>query len=361
MESLVGGELLYSVYKGKKIFVTGHTGFKGTWLIAMLRHLGAHVMGYALPPTDSKPFHDLFSHYELSKTIIADIRDRTALAGAIQSFEPDFIFHLAAQPLVLRSYDVPAETFEVNVVGTANVLESLRSLTVPCITVVVTTDKVYENKENHTFFKESDRLGGHDPYSASKACTELVVKSFRDSFFHPSRFRSHGKCIATARAGNVIGGGDYSENRIIPDTVKALLNHQPVIVRNPNAVRPWQHVLESIGGYLLLGAKMKENAEPYCDAFNFGPLEVDHLRVEELVNLVLTAWGGGRMELSSGDKSYHEAGLLKLDTNKARKELGWRPRLNAEEAVKWTIDWYKKDESQKADFTFEQINNYLLK
>ena len=361
MEGLVMLQQLSSFYKNKKVFITGHTGFKGTWLMAMLHQLGATVKGYALAPEDSKPFHDLFSSYDLCESIISDIRNKERLRSEIISFQPDYVFHLAAQPLVLRSYEIPAETFEINVAGTANLLESVKELEKKCSIVVITTDKVYENKEQNILYEESDRLGGYDPYSASKACTEIVVESFRNSFFNTGKFESHRKAIASARAGNVIGGGDWSKNRIIPDTARALLTGEVVNVRNPDSVRPWQHVLEPLTGYLLLGGFLYDQPLLFSRAYNFGPYPEDHLTVKELVELSIQLWGSGKFEINGPGNKLHEANLLQLDINRAINELKWIPKLKATEAIKWTIEWYKKDISRQANFTFEQINNYLEK
>lgn len=347
-------------YKGKKVFVTGHTGFKGTWMMAILHELGAVVKGYALAPEDGGRFHDLFDLKKGTESVIADIRDKERLKAEILSFQPDLVFHLAAQPLVLRSYEIPAETFEVNVVGTANVLEVIKDLDKKCAIVVVTTDKVYENKEqHHVLYKEEDVLGGYDPYSASKACTEIVVSSFRNSFFNTKTYQLHQKAIASARAGNVIGGGDWSRDRIIPDTATALLNNTAIKVRNPSSVRPWQHVLEPLSGYLLLGACLDKDPLAFSKPFNFGPHPEDHLTVKELVELAIQVWGKGTMDMSGAINQPHEASLLKLDIRKALNELRWRPKLDAKEAIRWTIDWYKKDRSVQAAYTSEQINNYL--
>jgi CDP-glucose 4,6-dehydratase len=261
----------------------------------------------------------------------------------------------------LRSYNKPSETFEINVVGTANLLGSVRQLDSKCSVVVVTTDKVYENKEQHILYKEDDRLGGHDPYSASKACTELVVSSFRNSFFSAGKIETHQKGIASARAGNVIGGGDWSENRIVPDIARALMKSESIKVRNPKSVRPWQHVIEPLVGYLLLGGFMYNQPARYAKAFNFGPFPEDHLTVKELVDLAIQVWGSGEMEVTTPENQLHEATLLMLDINQAVAELNWKPRLNAKEAIRWAIEWYKTDPSQQADFTFEQIDNYLKK
>ncbi len=359
METLVNLQQLQSYYNGKKVFVTGHTGFKGSWLIAWLHLLGAEVKGYALEPEYENCLFNLLQPFNIVESIIADIRNKEKLSLEILSFQPDFIFHLAAQPLVRRSYEIPAETFEVNAIGTANVLEVLKALNKKCTAIIVTTDKVYENKEQHILYKEEDRLGGYDPYSASKACTEIVVSSFRNSFFNVSKIDNHKKAILSARAGNVIGGGDWSKDRIVPDIVRSLIQNQPVKVRNPAAVRPWQHVLEPLGGYLLAGGLLHTNPRQISNAYNFGPYPDDHFTVKELVELAIKIWGNGKWNDASDHNQPHEAVLLKLDISKAVNELNWKPKLNAVNAVEWTINWYKQSSSEQADFTFEQINQYL--
>jgi CDP-glucose 4,6-dehydratase len=357
MESVVMERSCLSYYKGKKVFVTGHTGFKGSWLLAVLKEAGAIIKGYALPPEYAglfnlmQPLHDVDS-------VIDDIRNKKVLENAILSFQPDFIFHLAAQPLVRRSYQIPAETFEINVVGTANLLEIVNKLPTKCTVVVVTTDKVYENREENVLYNEDDRLGGYDPYSASKAATEITVTSFRNSFFNLSTYNLHKKCLATVRAGNVIGGGDRSTDRIVPDIVKYLEQKQPVIVRNPRAVRPWQHVLEPLSGYLKLGALLDKDIK-FSQAYNFGPLPADHLRVKELVEKAIQIWGEGSWSDMSGATEVHEAGILKLNIQKAERELDWHPKLTAAEAIEWTISWYKQPVEKQLEFTFQQIRNYF--
>ena len=360
METVVNIQQLQTYYNGKKVFVTGHTGFKGAWLTAILQTLGATVKGYALLPDYENGLYDLLqAQRQHSGECIADIRNKEKLLQEIQSFNPDFIFHLAAQPLVRRSYAIPAETFEVNAVGTANLLEALIRLPGKCTTVVVTTDKVYENKEQHILYNEGDRLGGYDPYSASKACTELVVSSFRNSFFNSSSYSVHQKAVVSARAGNVIGGGDWSEDRIVPDIVRSLQQHKTIAVRNPHAVRPWQHVLEPLTGYLLLGGLLHSQPGHYSPAYNFGPLPGDHLSVKDLVTLAVEAWGKGNWADASNSNQPHEATLLQLDISLATGELNWQPKLSAAEAINWTLDWYKQPLEQQAEFTFQQIKNYL--
>ncbi len=359
MEEMVSNASLSGFYKDKKVFVTGHTGFKGTWLLLLLRELGAITKGYALAPEFDYSLFNIVDAGKFSESIIADIRDKKKLLHEIVNFQPDYVFHLAAQPLVRRSYQIPAETFEVNVAGTANLLECVSALQKKCTVVVVTTDKVYENQENHKLYKEEDILGGYDPYSASKACTELVVSSFRNSFFNTKKIDEHHKSIATARAGNVIGGGDWSTDRIIPDIIRSLQAGQNIIVRNPSSVRPWQHVLEPLSGYLLLAGMLNDDPTKYASAFNFGPLPDDHLTVKSLVEKSIEAWGTGSWTDASRSDQPHEAGLLQLDITKAQKILGWKPKLDAATSIGWTIDWYKQPDNRKKDFTMQQINTYL--
>ena len=345
-------------YKDKKVFVTGHTGFKGAWLINWLHLLGANIKGYALEPKDKKGLFSITAPKVVFENIIADIRDKKKLQKEILNFKPDFIFHLAAQALVRESYEIPSETFEINAIGTANVLEVVNMLNNKCTVIVVTTDKVYENKEIDYHYNETDELGGYDPYSASKAATEIVVSSFRHSFFNPKKYAEHQKGIASVRAGNVIGGGDWSKDRLIPDIVRSLIASEPVNVRNPLSVRPWQHVLEPLGGYLLLGLLLNEEPLKYSGPYNFGPLPTDHLPVKELVNLSLECWGNGSWIDTSDATQPHEAGLLKLDISKAKNVLNWLPKLTSKDAVEWTIDWYKKNADVVFDYTVEQIKNY---
>jgi CDP-glucose 4,6-dehydratase len=359
MENLVNLESLSSYYKNKKVFVTGHTGFKGSWLIACLHLLGADVQGYALAPEYRGGLFDTVGDLNGVKTILDDIRNKKRLRDAIHQFRPDFIFHLAAQPLVRRSYKIPAETFEVNVAGTANLLEAVTGFDQKCTVVVITTDKVYENREQHVLYKEEDRLGGYDPYSASKACTELVVNSFRNSFFSAGKYHEHQKAIASVRAGNVIGGGDWSEDRIIPDIVRALKDNAAIEVRNPAAVRPWQHVLEPIGGYLLLGGMLHHDPHSFSTAYNFGPLPEDHLTVKEVVETAINIWGNGKWKDCSSGHKVHEAGLLQLSIEKVQKELNWRPKLDARTAIEWTINWYKQEPGNISEFSFQQIKDYF--
>jgi len=326
--------------------------------MAWLHELGATIKGYALEPEYAECLFNVLQPLNLAESIIADIRNKERLQQEIISFQPDYIFHLAAQPLVRRSYAIPAETFEVNAVGTANLLEAVNKLEKKCTVIIITTDKVYENKEQDILYNEEDVLGGYDPYSASKACTEIVVSSFRNSFFNIDKIEKHQKGIAAVRAGNVIGGGDFSDDRIIPDIVKALRQNKTIEVRNPGSVRPWQHVLEPLGGYLLLGGLMHGSAKEFSGAYNFGPNPTDHLTVKELVELAIKTWGSGEWKDTSDVNQPHEATLLKLDITKAITRLNWQPKLNATEAIEWTINWYKTT-SDIPGFTFQQINDYM--
>jgi CDP-glucose 4,6-dehydratase len=357
MESLVNQDTLEKFYNGKKVFVTGHTGFKGAWFITWLHLLGAEIKGYALPPESSESIYNTVAPHVSHTSVIADIRDKERLQKEIIDFNPDFIFHFAAQALVRRSYNIPAETFDVNVVGTANVLEAMIPMQNKCTTIIITTDKVYENKEEQIPFIETDRLGGHDPYSASKACTEIVVQSFSKSFFSVEKFNDHHKTVASARAGNVIGGGDWNADRIIPDIVKHLQDGKKIPVRNPDAVRPWQHVLEPLGGYLLAAAILHENKN-LSRSYNFGPEIQDHLKVKDLVKIAIDCWESGEWLDVSDVEQPHEAGVLKLNIDLAKKELNWQPKLDSKMAIKWTIDWYRQKKSNFYDFTLQQIKNY---
>ncbi|MFV8341090.1 CDP-glucose 4,6-dehydratase [Flavobacterium sp. XS2P39] len=353
---------LQETYKGKKVFLTGHTGFKGAWILKTLSLLGAEVKGYALAPKTKDDLFHLIDGDTICTSVIVDLRDKKRLEKEIVNFQPDFVFHLAAQPLVRLSYEIPAETFEVNVIGTANLLDAVRVLEKKCQVVLITTDKVYHNNEWIYPYRENDRLGGYDPYSASKACTELVIDSYRNSFFNTKAYDTHQKAISVARAGNVIGGGDWSQDRLVPDIAKAFAVEKPVVIRNPNSVRPWQHVLEPVVGYLLLGANLATKPIQFSQAYNFGPHLSDALSVEEMLKLAIASWGKGEYKVEKEEGQPHEAGLLKLDISKAISELNWQPKMNAEKAVSMTMDWYSEFNSNKngiLDFTTNQIKEFL--
>lgn len=355
-------EELKKTYKGKKIFLTGHTGFKGSWLLKIFSILGADVKGYALNPKTENDLFYLINGDKICNSIIADLRDTVTLEKELINFEPDFVFHLAAQPLVRLSYEIPSETFEVNVIGTLNVLEAIRKLNKKCSTVIITTDKVYRNNEWDYPYRENDRLGGFDPYSASKACTEILIESYRNSFFNVENYFNHLKSISVARAGNVIGGGDWSKDRLIPDIAKAFSKKDPVIVRNPKSIRPWQHVLEPLIGYLLLGSKLEKNPINFSQAYNFGPNLTDTLTVIEMIELAIKSWGSGQSKEEQNINNYHEAGLLKLDISKTTAELKWSPKMNANQAVRLTMEWYKEffiNHSNIENYTTQQILDFI--
>ena len=351
-------ESLTHTFSGRKVFITGHTGFKGAWLSRMLQLLGAEVKGYALAPEYHNGLYDLLNLQNTLHSVIGNILDAAHLNQEVQSFQPDYIFHLAAQPLVRASYQDPAYTFQVNATGTAYVLDAVRNLAKKCCVVCITTDKVYENNEWVHPYRETDQLGGYDPYSASKAAAEIVIQSYRRSFFNPDAYATHQKSISVARAGNVIGGGDWSADRLIPDIMKALYQHRAIEVRNPNAVRPWQHVLEPLAGYLQLAQKQAQDPVNYATAYNFGPLLNDTLSVEQLVQLALAEWGSGRYETHINAHAPHEAGILRLDISKAQLELGWQPKWNAATAISKTLEWYKQHTGEIRVLTDAQINTY---
>jgi CDP-glucose 4,6-dehydratase len=355
-------EKLQQIYKGKKVFLTGHTGFKGAWMLKTLSLLGADVKGYALAPQTKDDLFHLIDGDSICTSVLADLRDKERLREEIVSFQPDFVFHLAAQPLVRLSYEIPAETFEVNVIGTANVLDGVCLLKKKCQVVLITTDKVYHNNEWIYPYRENDRLGGYDPYSASKACAELLIDSYRNSFFNSKTYDTHQKSIAVARAGNVIGGGDWSKDRLIPDIAKALALETQVVIRNPNSVRPWQHVLEPVTGYLMLGAHLTVKPIQFSQAYNFGPNLSDALSVEDMLKLAIASWGKGEYKVEKEEGQPHEAGLLKLDISKVISELKWQPKMNAEKAVSMTMDWYSEFTRNKkniSEFTAVQIDNFF--
>lgn len=348
--------MLASHYQGRRVLVTGHTGFKGSWLCEWLLLLGAEVHGFSQPPP-TKPA--LFEQLELGgrmKHRIGDVRDAAALRKVITEIRPDYIFHLAAQPLVRLSYEKPIETYEVNVMGTANLLESLRTADWPCAVVVVTSDKCYENREWIYGYRESDPLGGHDPYSSSKAMAELMTAAYRNSFF-----KGHPVKIASARAGNVIGGGDWATDRIVPDCIRALQQKRSIPVRNRRATRPWQHVLEPLSGYLWLAAQVRASSgTEFCSAFNFGPGHEANRAVAELVEQILRHWPGS-WEDKTDPKAVHEAQFLQLSSDKAHALLHWSPVWTFSSAVEQTTRWYEKvskEPGSAARMTVEQIRSY---
>ena len=341
-------------WSGKRVFVTGHTGFKGAWLALWLASLGARVSGYALQPPSSPSLWALVEAKAGIASTIADIRDLGALGKAIESFQPDIVFHLAAQSLVRPSYEDPVGTYATNVMGTVHVLEAVRKAGGVRALVNVTSDKCYENMETGQAYSESDPMGGRDPYSSSKGCAELVTAAYRASF-------PGGAAIASARAGNVIGGGDWAQDRIVPDIVRAAVAGKAVQVRNPRAVRPWQHVLEPLAGYLQLAERLHDAPATFSGGWNFGPDEKDAVPVEKVVSTFTRLWGPPASWAADKGEHPHEAHFLKLDSSKARSRLGWTPRLGLQTALAWTVDWYKT-QAQGADarqLTLAQIERYM--
>ncbi len=354
-------ELLKKTYGGKKVFLTGHTGFKGAWLLVMLKELGAEVMGFSLKPETKKDLYYQIKGDTLCDSIIGDIQYQERVKHALLDFQPDFVIHMAAQALVLPSYTDPVGTMNTNVMGTIHVLDAFKQLEKPCVMVNITTDKVYENKERLEPYTEDEPKGGYDPYSASKAAAEIVSQSYRLSFFNPEKYSEHKKSMSTVRSGNVIGGGDWNASRIIPDLARALGINEKLILRNPSAVRPWQHVLDPLFGYLLLGAKMAKDPVKYASAYNFGPEPENELTVEQLIQIAIKTWGSGEYEIQHADGQRHEAGLLKLDITKAKSTLGWQPMLNAHDTVSWTIDWYKTPADKWGEKTTSQVKEFFKK
>ncbi|MBN8218032.1 MAG: CDP-glucose 4,6-dehydratase [Spirochaetes bacterium] len=348
-------------YRGRRVLVTGHTGFKGSWLSLWLESLGARVSGFALAPPTNPSHFDALGLAGRMDDRRGDVRDAALLAKIVAEVKPEVVFHLAAQPLVRLSYEQPVETMASNVMGTAHLLEAVRGLRSPCVCQIITTDKCYENREWIYAYRENDALGGYDPYSASKAGAELMTASWRQSFFHPDRLAEHGVSVASVRAGNVIGGGDWALDRIVPDCVRALMAGKTIPVRNPEAIRPWQHVLEPLSGYLWLAARQATRAPEFADSFNFGPQAGDALPVREVARLVVESWGEGRWE-ATGVGGPHEARFLKLDTAKAQALLGWRPVYGAAQAIAHTVAWYRASAAGKMDaspFGLRQIHDFV--
>jgi len=346
-------------WAGKRVLLTGHTGFKGSWLALWLQRMGAELCGIGLGPTEVSLFEDAAVGLGM-RSEIGDIRDVELLKRIFAEHRPEIVFHLAAQALVRTSYEDPIGTYTTNVVGTANVLEAARSAASVRAIVVVTTDKCYENREWELPYREADRLGGYDPYSNSKACAELVVSAFRDSFFNPATYRLHGVAIATVRAGNVIGGGDWAQDRLVPDAIRAFMAGRSVTIRNPLAIRPWQHVLEPLRGYLTIAELLFEDGPAFGEAWNFGPEQHDARPVEWIVNEVARLWGNGaRWELATGDQP-HEGQTLRLDCSKAADRLGWHSQLRIKDSLAMTVAWYqaKLQGFDMREFTHAQIGQY---
>jgi CDP-glucose 4,6-dehydratase len=349
---------MLEIYQNKRVFITGNTGFKGSWLSAFLKELNVTIEGYALAPeTDPNHYSLLNIDY---KTTIANILDKDTLHAAISNAQPDIIFHLAAQALVGQSYIDPANTYETNVIGTLNILEAARKCKSVKAVVLITTDKVYENKESEMPYKETDELGGYDMYSSSKACCEILIKSYRNSFFNINDYAiKHHVLIASARAGNVIGGGDWSADRLFPDIAVASSKNEKVKIRNPKSVRPWQHVLDCLYGYVLLGAKLLNGENQLAEAWNFSPYSSEAVNVEDITVMAKRNWGNVNVEFEKLPENFHEATLLILDNSKAIAKLGWKPFWNTELAIEKTIEWYKMYYEENKILTGENISEYL--
>lgn len=350
-------------FKGKRVLVTGHTGFKGSWLSIWLNELGAEVVGVGLDPYTERDNFVLSGIGDRIKADIrADIRDGESMKGIFDELKPEIVFHLAAQPLVRLSYDIPVETYQTNVMGTINVLEAIRKSESVKVGVMITTDKCYENKEQIWGYRENEPMGGYDPYSSSKGAAEIAISSWRRSFFNPGQYEKHGKSIASVRAGNVIGGGDWALDRIIPDCIRALEAGKPINIRSPKAIRPWQHVLEPLSGYMLLAKRMWESPTEYCEGWNFGPRAESISTVWEVASKVVENYGCGELRDLSDPNALHEAKLLMLDISKARFRLGWEPRMDIDRTVALTVDWYREyKESNVYNLCQRQIKEYIAK
>lgn len=350
-----------SFWSGKRVFMTGHTGFKGGWLSLWLSSMGAKVTGYSLAPNTNPNFFDVACVQEsIEKSHIGDIRDLSTLQKAMSDASPEIVIHMAAQPLVRYSYANPVETYATNVMGTVHVLESIRSLSSVRAAVMVTTDKCYENKEWAWGYRENEPMGGYDPYSNSKGCAELVTSAYRQSYFSPEKYSQHRVALASARAGNVIGGGDWSEDRLIPDAIKAFETNQPLVIRNPLATRPWQHVLEPLSGYLVLAQALYQGGAQFDGGWNFGPRDEDARPVRDVINLLIKHWSGNASWQQDTTEQPHEAHSLKLDCSKAKQYLNWAPRWSLEQAIEKIAQWQSSSQggADMKALSLEQIKAY---
>lgn len=355
-------DIFNNYYKGKRVLVTGHTGFKGSWLSIWLHELGAEVTGVAKDPfTERDNFVLSGIGNKIKADIRADIRDGQRMKEIFAEYQPEIVFHLAAQPLVRLSYDIPVETYETNVIGTINIMEAIRATASVKVGVMITTDKCYENKEQIWGYRENEPMGGYDPYSSSKGAAEIAISSWRRSFFNPKDCgKKHHVSIASVRAGNVIGGGDWSLDRIIPDCIKAIEAGKPIAIRNKKAVRPWQHVLEPLSGYMLLAAKMWEEPTAYCEGWNFGPRAESISTVWDVASKLIANYGEGELKDMSDPNAVHEANLLMLDISKAKFRLGWEPRMNIDQCVALVADWYKRYKTEGVyNLCVEEIEKFI--
>jgi CDP-glucose 4,6-dehydratase len=357
MEGLVVNQ---AFWRGKRVLLTGHTGFKGSWLSLWLQSMGAQVVGYALAPPTSPSLFDIAEVEKGMTSIIGDIRDLEHLRKVFAEHQPEIVIHMAAQPLVRYSYVEPVETYSTNVMGTVNLLEAVRCAGGVKVVVNVTSDKCYENREWVWGYRENEAMGGYDPYSSSKGCAELVTAAYRNSYFHPEKYSTHGVGIASGRAGNVIGGGDWADDRLIPDIMRAIALGMPVDIRNPHAIRPWQHVLEPLSGYMLLAQKLYEGGASYAEGWNFGPNDEDAKSVQWIVERLTKIWGEDASWVLDGAEHLHEAHYLKLDCSKAKVQLGWYPRWHLEDALAAIVEWHLAyhDGKDMRELTLRQISAY---
>lgn len=355
-------DIFNGFFRGKKVLVTGHTGFKGSWLAIWLHELGAEVTGVGLEPYSERDNFVLSGiGLKIGTDIRADIRDFNKMKEIFSEYQPEIVFHLAAQPLVRLSYEIPIETYETNVMGTINIMEAIRATPSVKVGVMITTDKCYDNNEQLEGYVETDPFGGYDPYSSSKGACEIAIQSWRRSFFNPEYYgKKHTVSLASVRAGNVIGGGDWSKDRIIPDCIRALETSGVIDIRSPKAVRPWEHVLEPLSGYMLLAQKMWNNPTGYCEGWNFGPEAESVLTVWDVASAIVENFGYGELRDISDPNALHEANLLMLNINKAKKRLEWRPRLTAKACIDLTADWYKKYKTENVyNLCVEEIKKFL--
>ena len=352
-------KLFNGYYKNKNVLVTGHTGFKGSWLSVWLHELGANVIGYSLAPYTQRDNFELSLLKNKIVDLRGDIRDFDKLKSVFEKYKPEVVFHLAAQPLVRLSYDLPRETFEQNIMGTVNVLECVRQTSSTKVCINITSDKCYENKEWIWGYRENDPMGGYDPYSASKGCSEIIISAYIRSFFSPATFSTHNKAVASVRAGNVIGGGDWAKDRIIPDCIRAIESNVPIEVRSPKAIRPWQHVLEPLSGYLHLASMLYANPKRYSGAWNFGPNIESLINVEQIVEKFLIGMNKGTWLDTSDKANLHEATLLNLDCSKAFYYLNWKPTFNIDQCIKLVTEWYSEYEKNDVyKICVAQISQY---
>lgn len=359
---MVNTPVFGNFYYGRKVLITGHTGFKGSWLSMLLNLIGADVYGYALNPPTEPSLYKLAQIDELVTSTIGDIRNYDLLLHTLKKVNPDIIIHMAAQPLVRESYKNPRETYEINVLGTVNLFDAIRQVSSVKAILNVTTDKCYENKEWQWGYRENEPMGGYDPYSNSKGCSELVTTSFRSSFFNPKEYHHHGVALASARAGNVIGGGDWAVDRLIPDLMRSILRGEILKIRNPHSIRPWQHVLEPLSGYLTLCERLYNKGPAFSEGWNFGPVDSDVQNVEWITKRICESWGDGIKYEIIDNPDLHEANYLKLDCSKAKAFLNWCPKWNIEKAIKMIIDWNKSylNNSDMRCVSVSQINEYFL-